>query len=161
MTATYTPTPTPMSHSQPAPRFVGLVSEHGLRAGLCWGDKPRCVNPSPMPHRLHVKTPILTEGFATCGFRTDRGAPRCDTMVVVRRINRLTRAEAQLWFVCEVTEEHVKRLKQGPLLPIEMYTILGCALPGVEYDLPTCTVCGKSIVRHAAAAHEFTPAENA
>lgn len=138
MIATLTPMPTSMPHqSKPLPKFAPLVTADGRRAGWCWGDKPRCTNPEPHAHRLRTKIHILSEAIVECENRHDRGGPTCGVRLYVRKVPRLTKSEALCWFVCEVTPEHVERMKREPMLFLETMTILGCVLPGVELDIPT------------------------
>lgn len=149
-------------HPEQIAAFAPLKTFDGRGAGWHWGERPRCISAAPTEHRLGIpkqKRPVLTETIITCEFRIDRGAPVCGTQQYIRRIPRMTKHSPHEWFSCEVTVDHIRRLSQEPMTFLETMTILGCVLPGVEFDLPRCRRCGKSIARHAAAAHEFEAEE--
>jgi len=78
---------------------------------------------------------VVTDAIKSCQSLFGRGGPACGTTVYVRKLP-CTTDEAIAWFVCEVTPAHVQRLAREPLLFLEIMTILGCALPGVELDIP-------------------------
>lgn len=143
--------------------FAPLRTADGRIAGWCWGRKPICTNRRPELHRLEVprqKKPILTESIFSCEWHADYGKPACGSQLYVRRIPRFDKHQPQEWFVCEVTQDHINKLSRGdPKSFLETMTILGCVLPGVEFDLPRCRQCHKRVTQHFKADHEFDPEE--
>lgn len=118
----------------PRPKLTGVMTTaDGRTAGYCWSAKPRCVH----PHTLRVKS-FVTDTITTCQSRPRRGATPCCALVYVRKL-RID--SATVWFVCEITDAHVERLRGEHMTFLEIMTVLGCVLPGVEMDLPEPEAC--------------------
>lgn len=140
MTAIAIVSSTPSTSRPQQPRFSGFVLSDGRRGGICWDEKPRCVNPDPKPHRPRLREPVITEGIGTCHHRADRGAPECGTRLYIAQLtfggSAVVRgAGERAWLVVEITDDHIRRMKSEPMIFLERMVILGVALPGVELDI--------------------------
>lgn len=128
------PTPAPRD-----PKFSGFVLSDGRRGGICWDEKPRCVNVIK-PHRLKLREPVITEAIGACQHRIDRHSEPCGTTLYVAQMtfggSAIVRGTGErAWLVVEITREHIERMKREPMIFLERMIILGVALPGVELDV--------------------------
>jgi hypothetical protein len=120
------------------PSFTGFVLSDGRRGGMCWDEKPRCVE----PHRLITKQrePILTEAITTCQYRAHTESTPCGVRLYVAQLTfggsaAVRGTGERAWLVVELTPEHVERMRREPMIFLERMVILGVALPGVEIDV--------------------------
>lgn len=125
----------------PLHQFTAFVVRDGRRAGFCWDEKPRCIH----GHRLKTKDPqqlrdVRHDTVVTCTHRESRDAEPCNTRQYVALATfggsaTMKGSGERFWFVVEVTDEHVKRMREQPMIFLERMSLLDCVLPGVARDL--------------------------
>lgn len=116
--------------------FSGFTLADGRRGGICWDEKPRCVE----PHHLKTRDVVLAEGIVRCRHQERRASSPCGAQLYVSQLTHggspKARGEGErIWIVVEVTREHIERMKREPMIFIERMIVLGVALPGVETDI--------------------------
>lgn len=118
----------PTSQTPRVAIFNGFRLHDGRRAGFCWGGRAQCV----AGHRLVLRDVLLTDTIVTCQHRTtDRQGP-CGIRQYVKRWLDADQLEA--WLVVEVTDDHVRMMRDQPMRFMQKLSILDCVLPGVDID---------------------------
>jgi hypothetical protein len=83
---------------------------------------------------------VITEGIARCHHRpSDRQAP-CNVRLYIARLQFAGGSFGSgtgelVWMTVEVTDEHVARMRRGPLSFFEKMQLIQCVLPTVDIKL--------------------------
>lgn len=133
------PTAQPTALHARTPRYAPLVTHDGRRAGWSWDRVPRCVGHALEAdgHALRTRQPLpLTDGIVRCVHQASRGEPPCNRVQYVA-LMRLGAGEHEerVWWSVEITDAHLKRMRDEPMIFLQRMTLLACALPGVVLDL--------------------------
>jgi hypothetical protein len=120
------------------PAFEGLITVDGRRVGLCWDEKPQCIEPG---HELRFKGgPVLTDTIGTCTHRPSANQAECGAQVYAALLTfggsaAIRGSGERIWLVVEVTSHQKHKMKTEPMLFLEKMSLLRCALHGVREQL--------------------------
>lgn len=117
-------------------KWKGFVTSDGLRGGFCSGDRPICVE----GHYAKIGERVLTEALRSCTHRTSDHHAVCGTRLYIARMQyggsaRIENAGEPIWFVVEVTEEHVRKMHREPMIFLEKMEIISCVIPHADLTL--------------------------
>jgi hypothetical protein len=122
-------------------QFTGVITRDGRRAGFCWDEKPRCVH----GHRLKTRDPeqlrnLRQDDVVKCIHRGARDAAPCDTRQHVSLGTfggsaTMKGSGERFWFVVQVLDQHLRRIREEPMIFLERMVMLSCALPNVDHDM--------------------------
>lgn len=125
------------------PRFAGLITSDGRRAGVTWDERPMCVNViGDRPHRLMTRDQVvISDTIATCVHRPARGTDRCNVQLYIVQMTfggsaRVQGSGERAWLVVEITRQHIERMRREPMLILERLHLIGVALPGTDLYFP-------------------------
>ena len=116
--------------------FLALRLPDGRRAGVCTEERPRCVH----GHYVVSDSTVTSRGIVTCGFRAGRGTPKCNTVLHLAKCifdgsASVHGSGERFWFVCELSTESLRHLRNIPMPALETLLCLGAGLPGTYDDM--------------------------
>jgi len=128
----------------PVRMFSGFTLADGRRGGVCWDQKPRCPAVSagtgsrPATRSSCATSPPTPWSLACTRTGATRPSAGSDSTVSLNTFggSAAVRGTGERWWLAvEVTDAHVRAMRERPMIFLERMSLLACVLPGVDLDL--------------------------